>query len=138
MTIIADTLERPVPMYQMGSGENHVGYHIVAHLALHTWFAHRNRPVPRFLVLDQLSQAHFSPDVDSLPEIPRETLDEDRRAVKRLFDLIFGVTDSLEGAFQVIVTDHADFKDDNRFQSSVVQRWRGGEKLIPSDWPMKN
>jgi predicted nucleic acid-binding Zn-ribbon protein len=36
LTVVADTLERAVPMREIGSGENHVGYHIVAHLALHT------------------------------------------------------------------------------------------------------
>jgi hypothetical protein len=41
---VADTLERPVPMREIGSGENHVGYHIVAHLALHTWLAIRPEP----------------------------------------------------------------------------------------------
>jgi hypothetical protein len=62
LTVVADTPARPVPMPEIGSGENHVGYHIVAHLALHTWFADRARPVPAFLLLDQPSQAHFSPD----------------------------------------------------------------------------
>lgn len=53
LTIVADTPERPVPMREIGSGENHVGYHIVAHLALHTWSANRDRPVAGFLLLDQ-------------------------------------------------------------------------------------
>lgn len=46
LTIVADMPKRPVPMSEIGSGENHVGYHIVAHLALHTWFL--ARPVPGF------------------------------------------------------------------------------------------
>lgn len=69
LTIVADTPERPVPMREIGSGENHVGYHIVAHLALHSWFADRGRPVPAFLLLDQLSQAHFSPDPEQLVDL---------------------------------------------------------------------
>ena len=32
LTIVADTAERPVSMPEIGSGENHVGYHIVAQL----------------------------------------------------------------------------------------------------------
>lgn len=135
LTIVADTPERPIPMREIGSGENHVGYHIVAHLALHTWFANRNRPVPSFLLLDQLSQAHFSPDAVPGESVTQEKIDSDRKAVKRLFDLIFDVVYSLNGKFQVIITDHPDFSDDARFQSAVRERWRDGLKLVPDDWP---
>lgn len=135
LTIVADTADRPVPMWDMGSGENHVGYHIVAHLALHTWFALRERPVPAFLILDQLSQAHFSPDVEPPDGTAREKIDADRRAVKRLYSLIFDVVENMNGKFQVIITDHPDFSDDPRFQAALRERWRGGLKLIPEDWP---
>lgn len=135
LTIVADTLERPVPMRDIGSGENHVGYHIVAHLALHTWFASRGRPVPSFLLLDQLSQAHFSPDTVPGEGVTQEKIDTDRKAVKRLFDLIFDVVTSLNGKFQVIITDHPDFSDDVRFQGAIRERWRDGLKLVPEDWP---
>lgn len=135
LTIVADTPERPIPMREIGSGENHVGYHIVAHLALHTWFANRNRPVPAFLLLDQLSQAHFSPDMVSSKSVTQEKIDADRKAVKRLFSLIFDVTESLKGTFQVIITDHPDFSDDVRFQKALRERWRDGLKLVPEDWP---
>jgi hypothetical protein len=135
LTIVADTPDRPVPMREIGSGENHVGYHIVAHLALHTWFANRDRPVPAFLLLDQLSQAHFSPDTAPGEGMTQEKIDADRKAVKRLFGLIFDVVDSLKGKFQVIITDHPDFSDDARFQNAVRERWRHGLKLVPEDWP---
>jgi hypothetical protein len=38
LTVVADTLNGPVPLFRMGSGENWVGYHVLAHLALHKWF----------------------------------------------------------------------------------------------------
>lgn len=135
LTIVADTPERPVPMREIGSGENHVGYHIVAHLALHTWFASRGRPVPSFLLLDQLSQAHFSPDTVPGNGVTQERIDADRQAVKRLFGLIFDVIESLDGKFQVLITDHPDFSDDARFQGALRERWRNGLKLVPDDWP---
>lgn len=138
LTIVADTPERPVPMREIGSGENHVGYHIVAHLALHTWFADRNRPVPAFLLLDQLSQAHFSPDAAARDGVTQEKIDADRKAVKRLFGLIFEVVERLKGKFQVIITDHPDFTDDARFQKAVRERWREGIKLVPEDWPREH
>lgn len=133
LTIVADTLERPVPMSQMGSGENHVGYHIVAHLALHDWFARRKRPVPSFLIFDQLSQAHFSPDSDA--KAPKEKVDADRLAVKGLYGLIFDVINALNGGLQVLITDHPYFDDDQRFKDAVVERWIDGRKLVPEDWP---
>ena len=135
LTIVADTPERFIPMSEIGSGENHVGYHIVAHLALHTWFANRQRPVPSFLLLDQLSQAHFSPDAVPRDGVSQEKLDSDRKAVKGLFGLIFDVVESLQGKFQVIITDHPDFSDDVRFQAALRERWRDGLKLVPEDWP---
>ena len=135
LTIVADTAERPVPMPEIGSGENHVGYHIVAHLALHTWFANRQRPVPSFLLLDQLAQAHFSPDAFPRDGVTQEKIDSDRKAVKGLFGLIFDVVESLHGKFQVIITDHPDFTDDVRFQAALRERWRDGLKLVPEDWP---
>jgi len=45
----------------------------------------------------------------------------------------FQVVQQLGGALQVIALDHADFEDD-WFANSVVQRWRGGDALIPSHW----
>ena len=136
LTIVADTPDRPVLMREIGSGENHVGYHIVAHLALHTWFTNRDRPVPAFLLLDQLSQAHFSPDTVPGKNVTQEKIDADRKAVKGLFGLIFDVVESLKGKFQVIITDHPDFSDDVRFQEALRERWRDGLKLVPEDWPL--
>jgi hypothetical protein len=91
--------------------------------------------VPSFLLLDQLSQAHFSPDTVPGEGVTQEKIDTDRKAVKRLFSLIFDVVASLEGKFQVIITDHPDFSDDTRFQAALRERWRDGLKLVPEDWP---
>jgi hypothetical protein len=43
------------------------------------------------------------------------------------------VVDTLSPNLQVIVTDHA-FLLNERFQSSVIEVWRKGEKLIPETW----
>ncbi|QDU62706.1 hypothetical protein Pan216_35750 [Planctomycetes bacterium Pan216] len=50
-----------------------------------------------------------------------------------MFKFIVDVTKSLGPNFQVIITDHADLQDD-WFQETVVERWRGGNKLIPESW----
>ncbi|WP_075200810.1 DUF3732 domain-containing protein [Leucobacter celer] len=131
LTIVVDTEEGPLPLPNIGSGENWVGYHVAAHLALHEYFLRQRRPVPRFLMLDQPSKAHFQSDR------PRDAddsfLDPDRESVRNMFKLFVEYTNSLSGNVQIIVIDHADY-DDDWFKDSVVHNWRNGEKLIPSDW----
>lgn len=130
--LVADTLDGPVPLSRMGSGENWVGYHVLAHLALHKWFRQKNRPVPGFLIFDQPSQAHYPPDRDaegSIDVLP----DEDQRAVLQLFKVIALAAAELAPDLQIIVSDHADLNPE-WFASAVVERWRGGKKLVPESW----
>lgn len=133
LTVVADTLDGPVPLQRMGSGENWVGYHVLAHLALHKWFRLKKRPVPAFLILDQPSQAHYPPERDadegSIVALP----DEDKTAVYQLFALIAQVADELAPHLQIILMDHADLKEP-WFEKAIVERWRRGEKLIPASW----
>lgn len=64
LTVVADRPDRPIPMPRMGGGQNWLGCHIVALLAMHAHFLTNKRPVPHFIVLDQPSQVYFaSPDV---------------------------------------------------------------------------
>jgi hypothetical protein len=44
LTVVADTVDGPLSLSQIGSGENWVGYHVAAHLALHHLFRRRKRP----------------------------------------------------------------------------------------------
>ena len=130
LTVVADTDSGPVPLGQMGSGENWVGYHVLAHLGLHKWFRRRNRPVPGFLFFDQPSQAHYPSTRDqegSLADLP----DEDQEAVRRLFRLIFDVAEELKADFQLILMDHVDLSE-HWFEGAVVQRWRGGRQTHSS------
>lgn len=135
LTVVLDSDQGPIPMAQMGSAENWVGFHVAAHLALHRDFTRRDRPVPRFLILDQPSQVYFPPDFD--PEAPVTFQDEDRESVRRLFRTIFEVVESLSPHFQVVITEHADLEDE-WFQDAVVERWRHGKKLVPDDWPRRD
>jgi len=132
LTVIADTLNGPVPLFRMGSGENWVGYHVLAHLALHKWFRQKGRPVPGFLFFDQPSQAHYPPEKDAEGAI--EGLgNEDQAAVLQLFELISNAAKELAPDLQVIIMDHADLKTE-WFSSAVVERWRSGHKLVPQGW----
>lgn len=130
LTVVADTLDGPVPLRRMGSGENWVGYHLVVHLALHEWFSRKKRPVPNFLMIDQPSQAHFPADSGDVTK----KKDIDRATVRRMYELMARSASENEQEYQIIVTDHAEF-DDEEFQKYVRHHWRDGEKLIPEDWP---
>ncbi|TDX44479.1 DUF3732 domain-containing protein [Orenia marismortui] len=133
-TVIVDMENRFVPLRKIGSAENWVGYHIISHLALHKHFARHSRPVPRFLFLDQPSQVYYPREKDSELRGSLDGLnDEDRKAVYRLYNFIFDFIEDYVPEFQIIVTDHADLVDD-RFQSSVVERWRDNNALIPENW----
>jgi hypothetical protein len=135
VTVVVDREDRPIPLSNLGSGKNWLGSHLIAHLALHKHFRQHNRPVPRFLFLDQPSQVFYPADRDAeLQGSLAGISDDDQREVARMYNLIFDVVESLAPDFQVIVTDHADLLADNRFQSAVVERWRGIEALVPQDW----
>ncbi len=136
LTIVADTADGPVPMNRMGSGENWVGYHLIGHLALHEWFTKRDRPVPRFLFLDQPSQVYFPSEkyVDSSNSL---VSDDDRKAASRMFRFVFNVVNDIAPQFQIVIMEHADI-DEDWYQEAVVERWRQGLKLVPDDWPQDN
>jgi len=135
LTIVADTDNGPVPMERMGSGDNWVGYHLIAHLALHQWFTQKNRQVPGFLFLDQPSQVYFPSEKDSNGSMELVT-ENDRLAVSRMFELVLQTISEVEPGMQVIITEHADI-DTELYQGAIVERWRGGLKLVPEDWPYK-
>jgi len=132
LTVIAYRESGPIRMSQMGSGENWMGYHVITHLALQKWFAEKNRPVPGLLMLDQPTQVYF-PSGPSADRSLEELADDDRAAVKRLFEYIFDVTGALSPKLQVIITDHADLNEE-WFQAAVKERWRAGVRLVPSSW----
>lgn len=131
LTVVTDTDEGPAPLFRLGSGENWVGYHLIAHLALHRYFVRQQRPVPRILMLDQPSQVWYRSEVDQRSGAPAR--DSDREAVERHFRLIYDVVRELAPRMQVIVCDHANL-DEEWFQESVVHNWRNGQKLIPQEW----
>ncbi|MFJ8547344.1 DUF3732 domain-containing protein [Streptomyces sp. NPDC093586] len=134
LTVVADTLEGITELLRIGSGKNHVGYHVAAHLALHQYFVANSRPVPRFLMLDQPTQPYYPSDMaKQRGRLEDLALDEDRVTVTRLFELMHQVVRELAPNFQMIVSDHADLPHD-WYQDSVRYNWRNGEKLIPTTW----
>lgn len=134
LTVVADTIDGPLPLTQIGSGENWVGYHLAAHMALHKLFRLRQRPVPAFLMLDQPSQAHYPPDSDVGAVSGLQG--EDHQAVARLYRVLYDFVGELtERAvpMQVIVTDHVELLLP-WFRGAIRERWRDGIKFVPMDW----
>ena len=86
--------------------------------------------MPQFLFLDQPSQPYFPADtpVESILN-QTETENPDRQAVIKMFKLIAAETKG----FQVIITEHADIKED-WYQELICENWWNGQSLIPQDW----
>lgn len=134
LTLIIDKPEGPVTFHEIGSGKNWLGFSIATHLALHRHFEARNRPVPSFLILDQPTQVFYPTERDEELEGSVEELsNDDAEEVQNLFNVIFDTVQKANGGMQIIITDHAD-PQEPWFQDAVVERWRGGNALVPNDW----
>lgn len=129
-------------LWEVGSGQNWVGYHVAGLLALHEHFISTSlNPVPRFLVIDQPSQVYF-PEAWPSMEQPPNGLDKidsspDIAGVRRIFSALSGFIDAVAGQFQVIVTEHAgSITWEGIPHVHIVGNWRTGheEFLIPAAW----
>ena len=132
LSVVAETVAGPIPLNRIGSGENWVGYHVVALLALHRWFREQNRPVPGILVFDQPSQAHYPPEADQSGRTD-SLRDADRLAVHNLFRFMHLASQAIGDGFQLIVLDHAHL-DDDWFNAAIVEEWRDSTALVPVEW----
>ena len=108
-TVVIDK-DRPVLLSQLGSGSNWVGVHLITYMAFHKQFIANNRPVPRFLFLDQPSQVYFSASPDDI----------DIQAVAKIYQFLAGRIEEQQGALQAIVVDHADL-DEKYFKDNIVE-----------------
>lgn len=138
LTIIFDRPERPVPMSRTGGGENHLAYHLSALLALHMFAAKNNRPIPHFLLIDQPTQVYFPSEQvyqDADGSVQRTEADADLNAVRRLFELLLKFTKEDVPGFQLIVTEHANLRE-QWFQDTLVEEpWTKPPALVPENWP---
>jgi hypothetical protein len=51
-----------------------------------------------------------------------------------MFQFVFEAVKELAPGLQVVITEHADISE-SWYQDAVVERWRGGLKLVPDEWP---
>lgn len=131
----------PTTLKRTGGGENHLAIHLSTLLGLHRFAAENNRPIPRFLIIDQPSQVYFPKEVsysevDGTEEGTEAAfIDHDIAKVKKMFRILYDfTTEDLDG-FQLIVTEHANFRD-KWFQNVLVEpTWSKPPALVPQDWP---
>ncbi len=128
-------------LWEVGSGQNWVGYHIAGLLALHEHFVSLPRnPVPRFLMIDQPSQVYFPeawPDLESATsDAPEAARSADIAGVHRIFEALGHFLETIPN-FQIIVTEHAGaITREGIANVHVVGNWREGQGdfLIPNEW----
>jgi hypothetical protein len=129
-------------LWEVGSGQNWVGYHVAGFLALHQHFGElKDNPVPRFLVIDQPSQVYFPeawPSMDQAPDkAPKPKISSDIEGVNRIFGALSHFMSLVKNEFQIIVTEHAgSITWDGVPHVHLAGNWRKGydEFLIPEAW----
>ncbi len=130
LTVFADSIDGETEaLYDMGSGENWLACHLFIHLALHQYFIETKRPVPNFIIFDQPTQVHYPTGTKNFDNLKSD----DEKSDEKMFEFIFEIVRLLSPNLQVIITDHANFDNDN-FQDALIEVWNDDKKLIPLEW----
>ncbi|MNJ70158.1 hypothetical protein D3C77_665870 [compost metagenome] len=93
-------------------------------------------------MIDQPTQVYFPSEevykaVDGSVETTEQS-DADMDSVRKLFNLLYKFAVEDVPGFQIIVTEHANLRDD-WFQKSLVEEpWSKPPALVPEDWPLKS
>jgi hypothetical protein len=126
-------------LWEIGSGANWLAYHIAMLLALQLFFLKsENHAVPHLLIFDQPSQVYFPikratkrNDEDAGEDEPSLD-DEDRDAVRKVFNVLARAVNGSQGRLQIIVLDHAGGEVWDGIDGVVLsEEWRDGLKLVP-------
>ncbi len=137
LTVVFDKDERGIPLRNTGSAKNHLAYHLAALLGFHLFAARNNRPIPRFLIIDQPTQVYFPSEkvykqIDG--SVEQTEKDGDMELVRRLFALLLKFTKQDCPNFQIIVTEHANLNDDWFQECLVEEPWKRPPALVPLNW----
>lgn len=128
-------------LWEIGSGSNWLAYHISVTLAFHIFFNRLSHSsVPNFIVYDQPSQVYFPQKLagkkNKEESDPKFDNDEDKLAVKKIFQAMSAAIKEVNNNLQIIVLEHADEDVWGEVDSIYkVAGWRGkNKKLIPEEW----
>ena len=139
-------------LYKLGSGANHMCFHLATMLGLHEYFLNlpssgKKNYIPSLLVLDQPSQVYFPEDFkdlqkDNLERDKKKKISEDIQNTTLIFKACSQFMASNNFQTQIIILEHASEstwgKDSN---IHLVEEWRGSfdqpetyNALIPRTW----
>lgn len=136
---------------KIGSGSNHMCYHIATILGLHHYFLSLKCPkhnyVPSFLVIDQPSQVYYP---ESMSDYKQKNSDNDDRYTKKsedwentrkIFETCSKFFEATHGETQIIILEHAPATTWEGLNNiHEVDNWRGQSgnpeyrALIPYEW----
>lgn len=125
-------------LWELGSASNWLAYHVALILAFQQYFQTRGQiAVPNFIVFDQPSQVYFPHQKFTTESDESVSIsDEDKEAVKKIFNAMSKYLQTTNNSVQIIVTEHADEDIWGDIPSiNLVERWRGNtQKLVPVEW----
>lgn len=125
-------------LWEIGSGENWMGYHIAAFVAIHRTLQEvEPNYVPGFLVIDQPSQVYFPRgyDIESSKTLPVDS--SEVRRTRRIFEALSREIADPDFGLQIIVLEHVDDAVLHDVPNlHVVADWHRGDVdyLIPRAW----
>lgn len=137
-------------LYKLGSGANHMCFHLATLLGLHEYFLKlpetgKTNYVPSFLVLDQPSQVYFPEDFKDLAKEgdkkKKKKISEDIQNTTMIFNACSKFMEWNNYQTQVIILEHASKSTwDGVMNINLVEEWRGEfdepsfNALIPRAW----
>lgn len=149
---IQDTQTKNVNfLSKLGSGANHMCYHLATVLGLHEYFyslpnTQKVNYIPSFIVLDQPSQVYFPENFNDLTKTEdqgkKKKISKDMADTRSIFEACNLFIQRTQGKYQVIILEHANeetWKDLEFIYK--VDNWRGETEtssdykaLIPKEW----
>ena len=125
-------------LWEIGSASNWLSYHIALILALQRFFQTKSSVnVPNFIIFDQPSQVYFPRTRYFADEDTPQLNDDDKNAVRKIFDSLSSFVKNAGFDIQIIVTEHADDDIWGNIPDScihLVEKWRNNVKLVPIEW----
>lgn len=125
-------------LWEIGSASNWLSYHISLILALQHFFQSKSSVnVPNFVIFDQPSQVYFPRTRYSLNEAEAQLNDDDKNAVRKIFETLSAFVKTAKFDIQIIITEHADDDIWGNIPDSkihLVEKWRNNVKLVPVEW----
>lgn len=125
-------------LWEIGSASNWLSYHIALILALQRFFQTKSSVnVPNFIIFDQPSQVYFPRTRYSPDEAELQLNDDDKNAVRKIFESLSTFVKNAGFDIQIIVTEHADddiWGDIPDSRIHLVEKWRNNIKLVPVEW----